>query len=316
MEYKQTTDHVLMVRPVAFGFNAETAENNYYQNAPQSDSDDEIQRKALAEFDSFVSKLRANDIKVTVVEDSKTTDTPDSIFPNNWVSFHADGHIVIYPMFAENRRLEKRREVIDELIHTNNFNSTGETDFSYFESEGRFLEGTGSLILDRPNRMVYASVSERMDQQALKAFCEKMNYRPVVFHAMQDFEGQRKPIYHTNVMMCLGNSFAVICLECIDDIRERETVVAKIEGSGKEVIPISEKQVNSFAGNMLEVYNRNSERLLVMSTAAYESLNDAQLSKLSEHCRIIHSDLSTIENHGGGSARCMMAEVYLPKLPE
>lgn len=302
-----------MIQPVAFTFNAETAKNNYYQQQPNTNDEDLIQKIALAEFKGFVTKLRSNGISVTVIPDTVSPAKPDSVFPNNWVSFHEDGHMVIYPMFAENRRLEKRPEIIDKLVTENNFYITDATDLSYFEEENLFLEGTGSLILDRPNKVLYASISDRMHPDALKKFCEVMGFEAIVFTAYQSVSDLRLPIYHTNVMMCLGQTFSVICLDCIDDEKEKQLVIDSLSKYDKEIIPITEDQVSQFAGNMLEVTNDKNERILVMSSSAFNSLNDEQIQKLNQHCRIIHCDLSTIEKLGGGSARCMMAEVFLPK---
>lgn len=310
---RHTTDHVLMIRPVAFGYNEETAKNNFYQQAPESGQDGKIRENSLQEFDDFVRLLRKNDVRVTVIEDTPHPHTPDSIFPNNWVSFHEDGTIVLYPLFAENRRMERREEILTELIKSNHLQSASMIDLTYLEGDARFLESTGSLILDRPNRIVYASVSERMDKNALKIFCRKLQFKPVIFNALQDLEGKRVPIYHTNVMMSLGTSFSVICLDSIDNEEERKTVVSSLENSGKAIIPISAHQVENFAGNMLQLHNSQNENLLVMSTAAFGILTEEQKALLSQHCRLIHTDLATIERYGGGSARCMLAEVFLPK---
>jgi len=247
-----------------------------------------------------------------VIDDTPNPATPDSIFPNNWVSFHEDGQVIIYPIFAENRRQEKRQDILDQLITENNFHVSNTTDYSYFEKESIFLEGTGSMILDRENSIVYAAISDRMHLDALKLYCLNMGFEAVVFNAMQSVDNRRVPIYHTNVMMCLGSTFAVICLDCIDDKQEQVSISNKLSETKKEIIPISEEQISQFAGNMLEVRNEENERLLVMSSSAYKSLNTFQLKSLEKHCRIIHSDISTIERLGGGSARCMMAEVFLP----
>lgn len=309
----QSTDHVLMIRPVAFGYNLETAENNFYQHKPKIEDSEEIQQKALAEFDQFAGKLREHEITVTVIEDKASDDTPDSIFPNNWISTHHDGKVVIYPMFAVNRRLEKRQSVIDELVERNNLHISDQTDLGYLEGSDQFLEGTGSLILDRLHDVVYASVSERMDREALGIWCDQMEYNSVVFHAKQDHNGQRVPIYHTNVMMCLGTDFAVICLDCIDNIVERNMVEESLKNSGREIITISEKQVSMFAGNMLELRNADNRRFLAMSGSAFRSLDESQRLRLKKYCTLIYSDLDTIERLGGGSARCMLAEIFLPK---
>ncbi|MEL6556868.1 MAG: arginine deiminase-related protein [Bacteroidota bacterium] len=309
---RHATNQILMIKPVGFAFNAETAKNNYYQQQPHTNDEDLIQRTALSEFNQFVETLRANGISVTVFEDTISPATPDSIFPNNWVSFHENGHTIIYPMFAENRRQEKRPEIISQLVAENNFLVTKTTDLSYFEEQNQFLEGTGSLILDRPNKVLYAAISDRMHPTPLKKFCDEMGYEAVIFRALQSVGGLRLPIYHTNVMMCLGKTFAVICLDSIDDETERKTVINSLSRHKKELVTITENQVSQFAGNMLEITNEENERILVMSTSAFKSLTNNQMQKLEKHCRIVHSDISTIEKLGGGSARCMMAEIFLP----
>lgn len=305
----QTTDTVLMIEPVAFGYNAETAENNYFQ-VEQKDID--IQSKALAEFRIFAEKLRNKGINVITIKDTIDPHTPDSIFPNNWVSFHKDGKVVLYPMFASNRRVERREDII-ESIKEEGFDVAEIDDWSFPETQGHFLEGTGSMIFDHDNRIAYGSVSLRLDENLFREFCEKYGFRPVVFHSYQTVGLERLPIYHTNVMMCVADRFVVICLDCIDDELERSKVIETIKNSGKEIIEISEKQMQQFAGNMLQVQNKNGEKFLVMSETAYHSLNENQISAIEKYCEIIYSDLNTIEVNGGGSARCMLAEVFLPK---
>ena len=306
---RQTTNHILMIRPVAFTYNVETASDNHYQIPPAENETHLIQQNAVNEFDTFVKLLRQNGVTVTVIEDTREPATPDSIFPNNWVSFHEGGETIIYPMLARNRRAEKRMEIIEELIRQQNLNLAEVIDYSPLEERESFLEG--SMILDRANGIAYAAVSERMHPEALKTFCERMQYQPILFHALQTVHNRRLPIYHTNVMMCLGTTFAVVCLDSIDDVDEKKQVVQSLTATGKQIVPISEDQVAHFAGNMLELYNNTGERLLVMSSSAFHVLNDYQRKTLSEHCRILHSPLPTIERNGGGSARCMMAEVFL-----
>ncbi|NNC84399.1 MAG: amidinotransferase [Flavobacteriales bacterium] len=308
---KQYTDHILMVSPVAFRYNEQTAENNFYQQKSGRHSADEIQAKARSEFEGFVEELRAHGVEVTVVQDTSHKDTPDSIFPNNWVSFHRSGTVVLYPMFAENRRTERRIEILDHL-KDKGLRIDQVVDMSEAENEGRFLEGTGSVVLDRENRIAYAAISERTDEQLLYDFCREMDYRPCLFHANQTVGDERLPIYHTNVMMCVADRFVVICLDSIDDLEERHEVIETIEDSNKEIIEITEEQVEQFAGNMLQVEGKNGA-LLVMSSAAYHSLDSEQLDRLQKYNDILHSPLDTIEACGGGSARCMMAEVFLPK---
>ncbi len=305
----QTTDTVLMIEPIAFGYNAETAKNNYFQ-VEQTGSD--IQSKALAEFNTFVGKLREKGINVITIKDTLDPHTPDSIFPNNWVSFHKDGKVVLYPMFASNRRVERREDII-ETIEANGFEVAEIDDWSFSETQGHFLEGTGSMIFDHDHKIAYGSVSLRLDEKLFREFCAKFGFTPVVFHSFQTVGTERLPIYHTNVMMCVADQFVVICLDCIDDELEREKVIETIKGSGKEIIEISEEQMQQFAGNMLQVQNKEGVKFLVMSQTAYQSLSPEQVSAIEKYCEIIYSDLNTIEVNGGGSARCMLAEVFLPK---
>ncbi|MFS4471533.1 citrulline utilization hydrolase CtlX [Chryseobacterium sp. T20] len=305
----QTTDTVLMIEPIAFGYNAETAKNNYFQ-VEQTGSD--IQSKALAEFNTFVGKLREKGINVITIKDTLDPHTPDSIFPNNWVSFHKDGKVVLYPMFASNRRVERREDII-ESIQEQGFEVVEVDDWSFSETQGHFLEGTGSMIFDHDNKIAYGSVSLRLDEKLFREFCTKYGFTPVVFHSFQTVGTERLPIYHTNVMMCVADKFVVICLDCIDDELEREKVTETIKGSGKEIIEISEEQMQQFAGNMLQVQNKEGEKFLVMSQTAYQSLSSEQVAAIEKYCEIIYSDLNTIEVNGGGSARCMLAEVFLPK---
>ena len=305
----QTTNTVLMVEPIAFGYNAETAENNYFQ-VEQKETD--IQQKALSEFKNFVEKLQAKGINVITVKDTIDPHTPDSIFPNNWVSFHQDGKVVLYPMFASNRRVERREDIID-TIKNEGFSVSEIDDWSLPEVQGHYLEGTGSMIFDHDHKIAYGSVSLRLDENLFKEFCEKYGFKPVVFHSYQTVENERLPIYHTNVMMCVADQFVVICLDCIDDELEREKVQEVIKSTNKEIIEISEDQLQQFAGNMLQVQNDQGEKFLVMSETAFKSLNSEQVSNIEKYCEIIHADLNTIEVNGGGSARCMLAEVFLPK---
>ena len=308
---EQTTNTILMIRPVNFRMNEQTAVNNYFQEDLNL-KNTEINSKAQIEFDNFVQKLREAGVDVVVIQDDKLLDTPDSIFPNNWVSFHSNGDVVVYPMFAENRRKERRDEVFIKL-EEEGFCIKNIIDYTSAEHEGVFLEGTGSLILDRVNKKAYCALSPRADEDLLIEFCEDFEYMPVIFTAYQTVEKERLPIYHTNVMMCLGNDFAVICLDSIDDKKERKNVVDHLKNDGKEIITITEDQIANFAGNMLELKSKNDERLLAMSQSAYDSLNMEQINKLEKYCKIITSSLDTIETCGGGSARCMMAEVFLPK---
>lgn len=308
----QTTNTILMIRPVAFRMNEQTAVNNYYQKVIENTTPATVNAKAQLEFDTFVEKLRAVGVDVIVVEDKLSPDTPDSIFPNNWISFHESGEVVLYPMFAKNRRLERREDILD-LLEEKGFFISDIWDYTSAEEDQLFLEGTGSLLIDRVNEKTYCALSPRADEGLVIEFCEDLEMDPVIFEAFQTVNGERKQIYHTNVMMCLAETFAVICLDSIDDKQEKKVVLNSLKTSGKEVITITEDQVNNFAGNMLQVQGTNSERYLVMSTQAYNSLDAKQIKTIEKHCQILHSSLDTIEACGGGSARCMMAEVFLPK---
>jgi hypothetical protein len=294
-----------MIRPVNFGFNAETAVNNAFQVKGNDDAQD----NALKEFEDFVSLLRNNSVEVTVVDDTPEPHTPDSIFPNNWVSFHNDGSLLLYPMYAENRRSERKQHVIDAI--TQKFLVKRTIDLSRYEDQDIFLEGTGSMVLDRDNKIAYACLSPRTNKKVLADFCNHMGYASVLFRAI---DGNGEAIYHTNVMMCVADKYIVICLDSIPGKNEKEKVIEMIKKTGKEIIDISLDQLNHFAGNMLQVENKQGEKLLVMSTQAFESLTGEQKKKLSSFNKIIHSSLTTIETNGGGSARCMMAEVHLPVL--
>ncbi len=300
----QNTAHLLMIRPVQFAYNAQTAVNNSFQVAS---SDASVQQNALQEFDAFVKKLQAASIDVTVVQDTPQPHTPDSIFPNNWVSFHEDGSIFLYPMFAQNRRKERKQHVLDTI--KNKFKIFQTIDFSFNENNNIFLEGTGSMVLDRDKKIAYACRSPRTDKKLLNQFCTQANYHAVSFTA-NDKNGNA--IYHTNVMMCVADKFVAICLETITNKKEKKETIKAIEQSGKEIIPISFAQMNHFAGNMLQVINNKGQQFLITSTQAYNSLSDEQIKKIESFCPFIHSDITTIETNGGGSARCMMAEIFLP----
>jgi len=310
---KQITSHIMMVRPASFRYNAQTAENNFYQKVLEGLSDEDANKMAQEEFDSFVEKLRSEGINVYVFQDSSEPDTPDSVFPNNWVSFHDDGKIVMYPIYAENRRLERREEIFEILADDFGFKVEEIQDLTHFEDEGLFLEGTGSMILDRENKIAYAAISDRTDFHVLETFCDHLDYEAIAFTANQTVNGRRLPIYHTNVMMCLGTKFSVICMNSIDDPQDRKVVKNALKESGKKIIEITEDQNGHFAGNMLSVANEKGDEYCVMSSAAHKSLRTDQIEAIEKHAKIIHSSLDTIEALGGGSARCMMAEIFLPK---
>tara|TARA_R110002111_G_scaffold132083_1_gene197626 strand:+ start:87 stop:1019 length:933 start_codon:yes stop_codon:yes gene_type:complete len=308
---QQTTNTIVMIRPVNFRMNEQTAVNNYFQENLEL-KNIEINAKAQQEFDAFVEKLRAVGINVIVENDDKKDDTPDSIFPNNWVSFHSNGDIAKYPMFAENRRRERRDEVFIRL-EEEGFKIENIIDYTSAEHDGIFLEGTGSIALDRVNRKAYCALSPRADEELFIEFCEDFEFTPVIFTANQTVNGKRLAIYHTNVMMCIAENFAVICLDSIDDKKERKNVVKHLKQDGKEIISITEAQMHQFAGNMLQLKGKNDELHLIMSDAAYKSLTSNQIKAIEKYCPILSSSLETIETCGGGSARCMMAEVFLPK---
>ncbi|WP_291966961.1 citrulline utilization hydrolase CtlX [Maribacter sp.] len=307
----QITNTILMIRPVSFRMNEQTAVNNYFMEDIDM-KNQEINKKAQEEFDAFVSVLKDKGVNVIVVQDTKEPDTPDSIFPNNWISFHANGTVGVYPMFAENRRNERREDVF-EILEENGFKIKDVIDYTSAEDEELYLEGTGSILLDRVNKKAYCALSERADEDLFIEFCEDFDFFPVIFTANQSVDGKRLPIYHTNVMMALAENFVVICADTIDDKKERKNVLDHLKKDGKEVITITEQQMHHFAGNMLQVLGSDDKRYMVMSSAAYHSLRPEQVAQIENHCSILHSSLHTIETCGGGSARCMMAEVFLPK---
>lgn len=308
---KQITNTILMIRPVNFRMNEQTAVNNYFME-DLSLKNAEINRRAQEEFDQFVEVLRAHGVSVIVVDDRVETDTPDAVFPNNWISFHENGTVVVYPMFAENRRKERRFDLLD-LLEEKGFRIDNILDYTSAEEDGLFLEGTGSILKDRVNQKAYCALSERAHEELLIEFCEDFECTPVIFTAYQSVDGERLPIYHTNVMMCMGEKFTVICLDSIDDKAEKKNVLHHLKQDGKEIVPITETQMHQFAGNMLQVLGKDDERLLVMSSSAYNSLTTEQISTLEKYSTLVHSPLDTIETCGGGSARCMMAEVFLPR---
>ncbi len=300
----QHTSRIIMIRPVHFSFNKETAVDNHFQVKGEGKL---IQDKALLEFNTFISKLKEENIEVIVFDDSPEPYTPDSVFPNNWISFHENGTVFLYPMFAENRRRERKERVLEYIKEL--FSITQVIDLSAFETGGYFLEGTGSMVLDREYKIAYACLSQRTYENVLQEFCNRAGYEAITFSAV-DQNGL--PIYHTNVMMCVAETFAVICLDSIKDAAEKKAVFDSLIANGKEIIEISYGQMNQFAGNMLQVHNKSGKKYIVMSTQAYQSLTALQIDAIEKENAIIHSDITTIETHGGGSARCMMAEVFLP----
>ena len=306
----QATNSILMIRPINFGYNEETAQDNHYQikDSIIKNSNESAQN----EFDNMVNNLRQNGVSVHVFQDDENDYTPDSIFPNNWVSFHENGDVGLFPMYAENRRLERRPEVL-EFLESEGFTISNIVDYSSAESENKFLEGTGSMILDREHRVAYCSISNRSNEYLFIEFCEDFEFTPVLFNSFQSVGDKRLPIYHTNVMMCVATDYVMICLDSIDDKKQRKNVSNFINGSGKRLIEISENQVESFAGNMLELIDVNGDSVLVMSKSAEYSLNEDQKNTIKNYSRIVSCDINTIEVCGGGSARCMMAEIFLPK---
>ncbi|MDD4777333.1 MAG: arginine deiminase-related protein [Fermentimonas sp.] len=305
----QTTSKLLMVRPARFTFNDETSENNYFQKrselSDQESEQDRIAEDALKEFDAFVKLLRANDVDVTVVQDTPEPHTPDSIFPNNWFSSHFSGELVLYPMYAPNRRLERKPHIINLLKR--NMNHRKVVDLTYWEDEGEFLEGTGSMVFDRRKKIAYCCRSPRTSEKVLTDFCSRMNFQPIVFDA---FDKNDNKIYHTNVMMEIGMQVAVICLESIKNENERNRVISQLNSTGKIIVDISLDQVSQFAGNMLEIKSRNGNPLMIMSASANNSLTASQENIISTYNKIVTADLDTIEKNGGGSARCMLAEIF------
>lgn len=307
----QTTNTILMIRPVNFRTNEQTIINNYFQETITI-KNSIVNNKAQKEFDEYVSVLEGKGVDVIVISDTDDSDTPDSIFPNNWISFHLDGTVALYPMFAENRRFERREDILLEL-EKRDFVIENTVDYTSAEKEDIFLEGTGSMILDRVYKKAYCAISPRADEELFIEFCEDFEYTPVIFTANQTVQNSREAIYHTNVMMCVAETFAIVCLDCIDDKKERKNLIYHLKDSNKEIIKITESQIHQFAGNMLQVRGKDDKLFLVMSKAAHNSLNELQIQKIEKHCTILSSSLETIETCGGGSARCMIAEVFLPK---
>lgn len=302
----QITQHVLMIRPSNFRSNEQTSTNNFYQKKEMHPN---ATLAAQLEFDRVVNKLSAIGVRVHVWQDDSLYDTPDALFPNNWISFHHPHRIAIYPMYAPNRRNERREDPL-KLLEKEGFYFKEIMDYSEAENENLYLEGTGVLILDRVHKKAYCSLSERADPSLLEEFCEEFDYMPITFRALQTHQNTRKPIYHTNVMMCIGISFAVICLDCIDNDSERKKMMDSLSNDGKEIITISEDQVQQFAGNMLQLMGHQQTPFLVMSESAYLSLTKQQIKRLKYHTEIVSIPIPTIELLGGGSVRCMIAEIF------
>jgi len=304
----QSTSRIMMIRPVQFGFNSETAASNEFQQTGfANETADFAQEKAKEEFDLMISQMEKVGLDLHIFDDNDDHYRPDAVFSNNWVSFHQSGKVVLYPMMAENRRVERRIDIIEAL--EKDFKVEEIIDLTYFEKEGKFLEGTGSMVLDRRYKIAYACLSPRTHPEVLYAFAEALGYETVTFSASDEND---KPIYHTNVLMCVGDIFAVVCLQAIKDPDERQLVRATLEDSNKYIIEITLEQMHHFAGNMLMVRNSKQDKFLIMSTQAYDSLTKKQREILTDFAGIFHTDLSVIEGNGGGSARCMMTEIHLP----
>lgn len=298
---------ILMVRPAAFGFNAETAANNYFQYRPKG-SNKELQQKALNEFDNMVAQLRYHGIDVIVIEDTSTPEKPDAIFPNNWLSTSPEGTVSVFPMYAPNRRSEKRQDILDQLARE--FEVKDLQDWSEFEVEGRFLEGTGSMIIDHENKLIYACASERTSPVVLEKYAAANGFQAMVFLAT---DKEERPVYHTNVIMTLGDTFCVLCEEAIEEEWELIAIRQLLESTGKAIIPITRDQMNCFAGNMLQVKSKSGQKLLVLSQTAYDSLRKEQTDILETYSTLLPLAVPTIEQVEGGSVRCMMAEIFLQK---
>ncbi len=301
--------HLMMVRPAMIGYNEWTASNNSFQNPDTLEiKREKRQELALEEFEQLLEKIRKAGINVHVFQDTLDPIKPDAVFPNNWVSFHQDGRVALYPMFAPNRRSEKRPDILESL--SGPFEVKEVIDWSSSEEAEEFLESTGSMVLDRKNRIAYAAYSSRTHPQAFQRFGDVFEYELLGFEAL-DYRGI--PIYHTNVMMNIGEKYAIACLDIVNQDSEKKKIIHKLQNTGHEIIPISEQQMGNFAGNMLEVENNQSEAFLIMSERAFQALDATQIQKIEQYAQIIYSPLTTIEHNGGGSARCMLAEIFLPE---
>lgn len=308
---KQTTSTILMVRPAKFGFNSQTALTNIYQQNDER-SEVDVEETARLEFDQFVALLRDQGVTVIVKEDTSEPVKPNAVFPNNWFSTHPDGRLILYPMNSENRRLERRKDFVEDLI-SDGFKVSEIIDLSFFEENGQYLEGTGSMVMDHEAKLIFACYSDRTHPIPLDYLGKLLGYKVIGFHANQEVNGEQVPVYHTNVMMHIGTDLAVICLDSISNTSEKQVVKNALIQAGKKVVPITAKQKFNFAGNMLEVRNAKDEKFTVMSQSALESLNEGQIQLIEKYTTIIGAPIFTIEKLGGGSARCMMAEIFLPQ---
>lgn len=307
---KFIANSVMMIKPSNFNYNEQTSINNHYQKNNKLYDLTAIQKNVAVEFNEFVNKLKKNNIDVNIFNDNISLYTPDSIFPNNWISFHENKTIILYPMFAKNRRLERRVDIIEKLRVKYNVEKFNLIDLSFYEKEYKYLEGTGSMILDRHNKIIYSSLSERTNKTLLDKVSSILNYELLLFKSFQTVKEKKFPVYHTNVMMSLGDTFAIICDSLIKNSKERNSVMNSLRKSGKEIISLNENQINSFAGNMILLKNKKNINLLIMSNSAYNSLSSHQIDNIKSHVKIIKSNLSTIEYYGGGGARCMITELF------
>lgn len=309
---KQISNHLIMIQPKHFGYNLETAIDNYYQKKETLISKSKIKKIAKLEFDQLIHKMKEKGISIKVIKDKEKLITTDSIFPNNWISLHEEGQLILYPMYSKNRRKERRTDIIEDYLKKE-FVINEIIDLTHWESRQKYLEGTGSMVFDRKNRLCFAGISKRTSKKVLKELCNKIKYKLFTFKAYQTYKNKRVPIYHTNVMMSIGEKFALICLQSIDDKKEKKQLINLLIKTKKEIIEVSESQIENFAGNILEVKGANEKNYLIMSTRAFNCLDYNQKNKLEKNAEILHSNLDTIEKIGGGSARCMIAENFLQK---
>lgn len=302
----KTASEILMIRPASFGFNAETAANNVFQTAPETLTQQQVQQKAVEEFDNFIDTLRKKKIEVIVVQDTANPPKPDAIFPNNWFCTLSDGSVCVFPMYAVNRRIEKRDDLLQML--TEKFKVRDVEDWSEYEAEHLFLEGTGSMIIDHAYKIIYACISPRTNKTVLEKFAHAHGYKAMLFHSKDE---HKTDVYHTNVIMHLGDGYAVICMESIPDETERIALSQLLISTGHEIIPITFEQVRKYAGNMLQVQNKSGKKFTILSRSAYMSLTSEQKKIFNYHTTLLPIDINTIETVGGGSVRCMMAEIFL-----
>jgi hypothetical protein len=306
-QISQQPKSVLMVRPRSFGYNPETAASNAFQQLANGNASD-IAQKAIMEFDRAVDKLRKAGVEVIVVDDSEQPQKSDAVFPNNWISTHEDGSLVLYPMLSANRRLERRREIIEALDEAG-YDIRHVLSFTNYEQQHLYLEGTGSIIFDYVNKTAYANRSPRTNEQIFREVCQELGYEAIIFDA---YDKQGREIYHTNVMMCIGERFVILCAEAIP-LPDRKEVYRKLEEGGFEIIKINYDQMEAFAGNMMELRSKTGQSILAMSFAAFNSLETDQMKQIQQYAKVVHIDIPTIEKYGGGSLRCMLAGVFLPR---